>query len=286
MTSALARVRKAIVSCNRCTRLRTYCQRIATEKKAAYREEVYWGRPVPGFGDRQARVLVIGLAPAAHGANRTGRVFTGDGPLGSGDFLMRAMHAHGFASIPTARTADDGLTLSDAFIAAAVRCAPPDNKPTPAEIAACHPHLVAEAAALPRISVIVGLGRIGFDAAWRLLADRGIVVKPRPPFGHGVIYETAGYSVIGSYHPSRQNTNTGKLTAPMMDEVFASARRALHEASSFRLPASGRCEAGNVKLSAGSWKLKPRRNERLEPLISSSACRRASTPRRTPRRLP
>ena len=121
MTStALARVREAIVSCNRCPRLRTYCQRIATEKKAAYREEVYWGRPVPGFGDRQARVLVIGLAPAAHGANRTGRVFTGDGPLGSGDFLMRAMHAHGFASIPTARTADDGLTLSDAFIAAAV----------------------------------------------------------------------------------------------------------------------------------------------------------------------
>ena len=224
-------------------------------------------------------MLVIGLAPAAHGANRTGRVFTGDGPLGSGDFLMRAMHAHGFASIPTARTADDGLTLSDAFIAAAVRCAPPDNKPTPAEIAACHPHLVAEAAALPRISVIVGLGRIGFDAAWRLLADRGIVVKPRPPFGHGVIYETAGYSVIGSYHPSRQNTNTGKLTPPMMDEVFASARRALARLQlRLRLQGSSR----NLRTTGLEDLPEP------EPLsaISSSACRRASTPRRTPRRLP
>ncbi len=140
----LARVREAIISCDRCPRLRTYCQRIATEKKAAHRTDTYWGRPVPGFGDPHARVLVIGLAPAAHGANRTGRVFTGDGPLGSGDFLMRAMHAHGFASIPTARAADDGLVLTDAFIAAAVRCAPPDNKPTPAEIAACHDHLVAE----------------------------------------------------------------------------------------------------------------------------------------------
>ena len=130
-SQTLSEVRQQIIGCSRCTRLRTYCQRIATEKKAAYREEVYWGRPVPGFGDREARVLVIGLAPAAHGANRTGRVFTGDGPLGSGDFLMRAMHAHGFASIPTARTADDGMILSDAFIAAAVRCAPPDNKPTP-----------------------------------------------------------------------------------------------------------------------------------------------------------
>jgi uracil-DNA glycosylase family 4 len=226
VTGTLAEVREQIITCDRCARLRTYCQRIATEKKAAHRDEVYWGRPVPGFGDAQARVLVIGLAPAAHGANRTGRVFTGDGPLGSGDFLMRAMHAHGFANIPTARDATDGLTLSDAFIAAAVRCAPPDNKPTPAEITACHPHLVAEVAALPRVSVIIGLGRIAFDAAWRLLADRGIVVRPRPPFGHDVTYETAGgFTVIGSYHPSRQNTNTGKLTPPMMDAIFARARR-------------------------------------------------------------
>ena len=228
VTETLVDVRQQIITCNRCARLRTYCKRIATEKKAAHRHETYWGRPVPGFGDPQARVLVIGLAPAAHGANRTGRVFTGDGPLGSGDFLMRAMHAHGFASIPTARHADDGLMLTDAFIAAAVRCAPPGNKPTPAEIAACHPHLVAETEALPRVSIIIGLGRIGFDAAWRLLADRGIIVRPRPPFGHNVAYETAGgYTVIGSYHPSRQNTNTGKLTPPMMDAVFARARSLL-----------------------------------------------------------
>jgi uracil-DNA glycosylase family 4 len=228
VTARLLTVRQQIITCNQCARLRTYCQRIATEKKAGYRDETYWARPVPGFGDPQARVLVIGLAPAAHGANRTGRVFTGDGPLGSGDFLMRAMHAHGFASIPTSQCADDGLTLTDAFIAAAVRCAPPDNKPTPGEIAACHPHLVAETAALPRVSILIGLGRLAFDAAWRLLADRGIVVRPRPPFGHDVAYETAGgYTVIGSYHPSRQNTNTGKLTPPMMDAVFARARRVL-----------------------------------------------------------
>ena len=221
----LTAVRDEIISCNRCSRLRTYCQRIATEKKAAHRNDVYWGRPVPGFGDPQARVLVIGLAPAAHGANRTGRVFTGDGPLGSGDFLMRAMHAHGFASIPTARSADDGLKLRDAFIAAAVRCAPPDNKPTPAEIAACHDHLVAEVDALPRVSILVGLGRIGFDAAWRLLAGRGVIVRPRPAFAHNATYEAGGYTVIASYHPSRQNTNTGKLTPAMMDAVFERARR-------------------------------------------------------------
>jgi uracil-DNA glycosylase len=186
---------------------------------------VYWGRPVPGFGDPRAQVLVIGLAPAAHGANRTGRVFTGDGPLGSGDFLMRAMHAAGFANLPTARRPDDGLVLMDAYIAAAVRCAPPDNKPTPQEITTCHPHLAAEAAALPRVKVIVGLGRIGFDAAWRLLAGRGIMMRPRPAFGHDVAYQTdGGITVIGSYHPSRQNTNTGKLTTSMMDSVFRRAR--------------------------------------------------------------
>jgi uracil-DNA glycosylase family 4 len=167
-------------------------------------------------------VLVLGLAPAAHGANRTGRVFTGDG---SGDFLMRAMHATGFASIPTSQHPDDGLSLTDAYIAAAVRCAPPDNKPSSEEIEACHPHLVAEASALVRMRVIVALGRIGFEAAWRLLADRGVVLRPRPRFGHGLICEPGGGPiVIASYHPSRQNTNTGKLTPPMLEEVFGRAR--------------------------------------------------------------
>jgi uracil-DNA glycosylase family 4 len=197
---------------------------VAAEKKAAHRHDDYWGRPVPGFGDVNARVLVLGLAPAAHGANRTGRVFTGDG---SGDFLMRAMHATGFANIATSQRSDDGLALTHAWIAAAVRCAPPGNKPTPAEIAACHPHLVAEFEALTSIRVIVCLGRIAFDAAWRLLATRGIVIRPKPVFGHGLAYHPPGGPVvIASYHPSRQNTNTRKLTPPMLEGVFAAARRA------------------------------------------------------------
>jgi uracil-DNA glycosylase len=223
--AALAAVHEQIVACVRCERLRTYCACVAVEKKAAHRDDVYWGRPVPGFGDPRARVLVIGLAPAAHGANRTGRVFTGDGAGGSGDFLMRAMHASGFANMPTSRHPEDGLALRDAFIAAAVRCAPPDNRPTPAEIAACRPHLTAEARALPRARIIVALGRIAFDAAWRLLDERGIVVRPRPAFAHNVVHTAGGYTVIGSYHPSRQNTNTGKLTAEMLAAVFETARR-------------------------------------------------------------
>ena len=222
----LLEVHEQIISCTRCERLRTYCQRVARERKAAHRNDTYWGRPVPGFGDPAARVLVVGLAPAAHGANRTGRVFTGDGPGGSGDFLMRAMHAAGFANIPTSRHPTDGLQLRDAYIAAAVRCAPPDNKPLPDEIAACHSHLVAEAAALASVAVIVALGRIGFDAVWRLLAGRGIIVKPRPPFGHGLVYHPpGGPAVIASYHPSRQNTNTGVLTPSMLASVFKTARK-------------------------------------------------------------
>jgi uracil-DNA glycosylase len=220
----LDRIRQEIIACNRCARLRTYCQRIAAEKRKAYRDDVYWGKPVPGFGDPQARVVVLGLAPAAHGANRTGRVFTGDGGGGSGDFLFTAMHAAGFASQRTSQRIDDGLELTDAYIVAAVRCAPPDNKPTPEEIAACHPHLVAEVAALPRARVIVALGRIGFDAAWRLLAARGVTMNSRPAFAHGLVYRpTDGPAVIASYHPSRQNTNTGKLTPPMLAAVFRTA---------------------------------------------------------------
>jgi uracil-DNA glycosylase family 4 len=170
----------------------------------------------------------LGLAPAAHGANRTGRVFTGDGTGGSGDFLMAAMHRHGFASIPTSQSIDDGLKLKDAYIAAAVRCAPPDNKPTPQEILACQPHLEAEIAQLPNVKVVVALGKIAFDVWWRVLAAKGLGVRPRPAFGHEAIYRPAGSPiVIASYHPSRQNTNTGKLTPKMMASVFQKARQEL-----------------------------------------------------------
>jgi uracil-DNA glycosylase family 4 len=229
----LAAVRDRIVSCNRCERLRSYCVRVGEVKKAAHRDDTYWARPVPGFGDPRARVLVIGLAPAAHGANRTGRVFTGDGVGGSGDFLMRAMHAAGFANIPTSHRPDDGLRLTDAYIAAAVRCAPPDNAPSPDEIAACRHHLEAELAALSRVHILVCLGRIAFDATWHVLGSRGLGVRPRPPFAHGAVYQVGtDWSVIAAYHPSRQNTNTGKLTPPMMDAVFQAARKIILNRSS------------------------------------------------------
>jgi uracil-DNA glycosylase len=240
----LARVARQIVACERCPRLRGYCARVAREKKRAHRDETYWGRPVPGFGDPLARLLIVGLAPAAHGANRTGRVFTGDS---SGDFLMRALHAAGFANQPTSRRVDDGLELKDAFIAAAVRCAPPDNKPTPAEIARCLPFLAAEAAALPRLEIVVALGRIAFDACLRVFggesgASRRLEdaakedvaqdfspVRRKPAFGHCAVYRLGpGRPVlVASYHPSRQNTNTGRLTPAMFDAVFLAARAAL-----------------------------------------------------------
>jgi uracil-DNA glycosylase family 4 len=224
----LSRAADAIVSCELCPRLRAYCQRIGREKRRAFMTETYWAKPVPGFGDPRARLLIIGLAPAAHGANRTGRVFTGDGVGGSGDFLMAGLHHAGFASIPTSQHPDDGLELRDAFIAAAVRCAPPDNKPTPEEISRCLPHLSAELAALPRVAVIVALGRIAFDTYLQLLKRDGVALRPRPAFGHGAAHRLPnGQLLIGCYHPSRQNTNTGKLTADMMNDVFVRARRAV-----------------------------------------------------------
>src|SRR5215467_15033402 len=186
--SELISVHADIVSCERCPRLRSYCQRVAREKRRAYLDDIYWGRPVPGFGDPAARVLLVGLAPAAHGANRTGRVFTGDGTGGSGDFLMAALHRAGFANQTTSHRRDDGLALRDAFILAAVRCAPPANKPTPEEIANCLPHFDAELEALPNVSVVVALGKIGFDAYLALLKHRDIAVKPKPDFGHGVAH--------------------------------------------------------------------------------------------------
>jgi uracil-DNA glycosylase family 4 len=231
----LADAHHAIVSCERCSRLRSYCQRVASEKKRAYRDEVYWGRPVPGFGDPSARLLLLGLAPAAHGANRTGRVFTGDGTGGSGDFLMTALHRTGFANLTTSARADDGLQLTDAYIAAAVRCAPPDNKPLPEEITRCLDHLESEVSALPNVRVIIALGKIAFDAWLQLLRSRGVAMRPRPQFSHGVIVRppTTNYptiqlpTLVGCYHPSRQNTNTGKLTPRMMVDVFRKARTLL-----------------------------------------------------------
>jgi uracil-DNA glycosylase family 4 len=218
---SLAAIHRQVVSCTRCPRLRGYCARIGQEKRAAYRDEDYWARPVPGFGDPRARLLVLGLAPGAHGANRTGRMFTGDS---SGAFLMRAMHAAGFASVPWSRDRQDGLQVQDAYILAAVRCAPPDNKPTPTEIAACHAHLDAEWSALPRVSLVIALGRLAFDAYWRLMRSRGIAVSPRPTFGHGREYDTPGApALIAAFHPSQQNTFTGRLTPDMLEAVFRRA---------------------------------------------------------------
>ena len=236
----LADVHHAIVSCERCPRLREYCRRVAREKKRAHRDDTYWGRPVPGFGDPRARLLIVGLAPAAHGANRTGRVFTGDGPGASGDFLMSALHRTGFANIATSSSIDDGLTLTDAYILAAVRCAPPDNKPRPEEIARCLEHTDSELSHLPHVRVVVALGKIGFDAWLQLLRRRGVVLTPRPQFAHGEVVRVADpvrggpgatrgvpRLLVGCYHPSRQNTNTGKLTPPMMEDVFRKVRSML-----------------------------------------------------------
>ncbi len=219
---SLSTVQRRITACQECARLRAYCARIAQDKRAAYRDETYWGRPVPGFGDRRARLLVLGLAPAAHGANRTGRPFTGDR---SSDFLMTAMHATGFANQPTSRFRRDGLKLADAYITAVVRCAPPDNRPLPSEIANCQEHLRAETAELTRLRAVVALGRVAFDGYWRLMADRGCAVKPRPTFQHGLVCEPPGAPpIVASYHPSQQNTNTGRLTPSMLTDVFTRAR--------------------------------------------------------------
>ena len=225
---ALQDVREAIITCERCPRLRAYCARVGREKRRAFRDDIYWARPVPGFGDPQARLLIVGLAPAAHGANRTGRVFTGDGVGASGDFLMAGLHAAGFANIPTSRDVNDGLMLRDAYIAPVVRCAPPDNKPTPGEVANCLGHLEAEIIALPRIRLVVALGKIAFDAYLQLLKGQGVVPKPRPPFAHAATSRLPnGQLLIASYHPSPQNTNTGTLTPRMMADVFRKARRLL-----------------------------------------------------------
>ena len=226
--STLSAVQEAIISCEACPRLRTYCKDVGRTRKAAFRNEIYWARPVPGFGDPQARVLILGLAPAAHGANRTGRVFTGDGVGASGDFLMAALKRAGFANIATSQRVDDGLALTDVYIAAAVRCAPPANKPLPEEVERCLPHLANEIAHLPSLQVVVALGKIAWDAWLKLLVSRGEELpRPRPAFAHGARWLHEGITLVGAYHPSRQNTNTGVVTPPMYDAMFRTVRQSL-----------------------------------------------------------
>lgn len=226
----LSAITRDIINCERCPRLRTYCRQVAIEKRAAFRDETYWGKPVPGFGDPKARLLVVGLAPAAHGGNRTGRVFTGDGRGASGEFLFAAMKAAGFANQITCDHIDDGLKLKDAYILAAARCAPPGNKPLPAEIRNCQIHFDRELDALTHVKVMVALGRVAWDSSLVQLRRRGDAVKLRPVFGHGAVYfsPVTGMHLIGAYHPSRQNTHTGRLTPAMLARVFETARDLIH----------------------------------------------------------
>ncbi len=221
--SSLLALEAAEIDCFACPRLVAWRETVAIEKVARFRDQAYWGRPVPGFGDEAARILLVGLAPAAHGGNRTGRVFTGDA---SGDFLFQALHAVGLANKATSRRVDDGLMLHGVRVAAAVRCAPPANRPTPEEQAACRPYLVRELALLPDVRVIVALGAIGWDAALRTLEARGVDVprRPRPAFAHGAEATLGDYTLVGTYHPSQQNTFTGKLTLPMLQDVLERAK--------------------------------------------------------------
>jgi uracil-DNA glycosylase len=210
---------REISGCAACPRLRKYCQNVAQVKRRAYLEDTYWGRPISGFGDPRARLWIVGLAPAAHGANRTGRIFTGDR---SGDWLYRALHRAGFANQPTSRHKDDGLELRGAYISCVVRCAPPDNKPLPAELKRCTPYLHRENELLREARVLLALGGIALQGIWEIFGQG----RPRPKFAHGARAELPdGRALLMSYHPSQQNTFTGRLTEPMFDAVFAEARK-------------------------------------------------------------
>jgi uracil-DNA glycosylase family 4 len=222
---SLAQITAEIVECRKCPRLVAWREQVAHEKRAAYRDWEYWGRPVPGFGDPAARLFIVGLAPAAHGGNRTGRIFTGDR---SGDWLFGALYRAGFANQPTSVSRDDGLRLSGAYIAACVRCAPPENRPLPDELANCLPYLRRELQLLTDVRVFVCLGAYALAGLAQVLG-----IKPRPRFGHGVEHTLPdGRTVLCSFHPSQQNTFTGKLTAPMFDSVFARARELISPPSS------------------------------------------------------
>lgn len=224
--STLSQLNDDIVACSQCSRLVTYRQTIAQTKRRQYRDWIYWGKPIPGFGDPHAQLYILGLAPAAHGGNRTGRVFTGDR---SGDWLYEALHRFGFANQATSTHAGDGLTLTNCYIGATVRCAPPANKPTPDEFTACRPFILRELQLLHSVRVVVVLGKIAFDHYLKAARELGHQIpSPLPKFGHGVISNLpSGGTLIGSYHPSQQNTFTGKLTRPMFHRIFSEASRRL-----------------------------------------------------------
>jgi uracil-DNA glycosylase family 4 len=219
--STLEEINARIIECVRCPRLVAWREEAARNPPARFRGQDYWARPVPGYGDPSARVLIVGLAPAAHGGNRTGRIFTGDR---SGDFLFPVLHATGFANQPTSTHAGDGLRLIDLYVGAVNRCAPPANKPTPAERDNCLPYLAEELHALSSLRVVVCFGSFAWDGALRVLASLGLDVRPRPRFGHAVESDIGPYVLLGSFHPSQQNTFTGRLTAPMLTKVFIRAR--------------------------------------------------------------
>ena len=227
----LAELNREVVDCRRCPRLVEHCQRIAFEKRRAYRDQEYWGKPVPGFGDPKARVLVLGLAPGAHGSNRTGRPFTGDG---SGYFMYPVLYRAGFASQPTATHSGDGLELHDLYITAAVRCAPPQNKPSPEEIRNCSTYLTREINGLSNVEIVVALGKIGFDAYLDHLKRGGLLQrKSGYTFAHGAHYRMPdGRVLLASYHPSQQNTQTGKLTEAMFLQIFRKAKQLLRRGAS------------------------------------------------------
>ncbi|MBI4248911.1 MAG: uracil-DNA glycosylase [Elusimicrobia bacterium] len=234
--TALARLNREIVACRLCPRLVEHRERVALNKRAAYQSCEYWAKPVPGFGDPSARVLLLGLAPGAHGSNRTGRMFTGDG---SGIFLYRVLHRAGYSNQPTAARVGDGLRLSGAYITAAARCAPPDNKPTPAELKNCADFLAREMALLPNLRVVVALGKVAWDAylAWRKNSGKA-APSPKPAFGHGAEVDLGdGPILLGSYHPSQQNTFTGKLTEKQMLAVLRRAQKFSNRAPALGPPA-------------------------------------------------